>query len=1111
MPSSPFKNIIKTINTDKNFNVESFLSNEFGSLWGLFYDYIQKLATTPTKDSLFKRNKFSDLKGIYNALQKILPETKGFHYKDEFLFLINKVFANFFHPDTSAPIRTQMMEFFFTIISKLPQEKIDILSGALNLIVPYSRFSSTDNGVKKMKSYLIETIQPVPIIDPSAPAGTQDDCITDLKRFLQFIKENWTNSSINTIRIINEYVLDVIFKGVLPEYVSSPNSQGFSSLPPYNIYHTVLEFFSSIITSMFNFTDFLSYGRNSRLMLGIVGLSENYKSNIDYLTAIEILTNIYTSNNYIEIIQSDESGNFFYEICTVYIKIVSSVLNEMKPESNLTATDKFIQISYLFISNYISSTTMSLGDNKAIEIIYKLFLDNTKYMKSLALILILILNHFISNQNWSEAIWSKLSYLIVSNDTLSAMAAHYAQYLAVYSFPYEFEINFEKAKGVCMNHQRRKQRTKQATPHDFIAENIEQIVKFPADFVHQNIKAYYEPFSKYDDLISKIPIVPLTFQDKEIIRSIIISFLDIFSNVLIADEFSQPQQNPNVFINILNYLLEALFNESFEAILTIRSMLMYSDSLSELIPKEFLSFIEKISEFTTKIDEKDITKESFHFYLIQLVAYLYIYNYKITHTSNSYQQFAEFLISAKKKSFSNNIINLINNLISLLSIYYGGYPFPQTNSFPTHIQPTVNKNSNNVKPELFSTLETVIHPYYNDNNEVEVAFQGNSGNFVWKFKEIDDLLYQEQEQLTINIPITDDKDYTLIQSDEEKEYVNVFNQLLEDYKQEFDDQSFEMDIFPLDNEQLNANIQQIESFENIINNQNDNKISFPYPVIGATSPLAGALTACGRYPLGHPENFQRVDSQYIDNIEKIQKQNHRLGIKIGVVFIGPNVDNQNQILATTFEETSPHFREFVTGLGWPIELKSHVGYDGGLDLQRNGKTSIYYANFTDEIMFHIAPLLPTDPKDDQQIYKKRHIGNDHIHIVWCEQGRDYDITTITSQFNQAHIVIYPLQTGLFHVDIHWRKDLGWFGPLRYSIVVNKTVLPSLIRETAVSAMKSFYYSQEVTKYASPQNEIAKTLLTVIPKTDKKKEKKDATDKGVMESLEMLMRIAQPIQ
>ncbi|KAH0785584.1 Rap/ran-GAP family protein [Histomonas meleagridis] len=61
-----------------------------------------------------------------------------------------------------------------------------------------------------------------------------------------------------------------------------------------------------------------------------------------------------------------------------------------------------------------------------------------------------------------------------------------------------------------------------------------------------------------------------------------------------------------------------------------------------------------------------------------------------------------------------------------------------------------------------------------------------------------------------------------------------------------------------------------------------------------------------------------------------------------------------------------------------------------------------------KVMFHVAPLMPTKENDEQQIMKKRHIGNDNIHIVWTDNPNEYDTSTIKSHFNFAHVIIHPI-------------------------------------------------------------------------------------------------------
>lgn len=69
-------------------------------------------------------------------------------------------------------------------------------------------------------------------------------------------------------------------------------------------------------------------------------------------------------------------------------------------------------------------------------------------------------------------------------------------------------------------------------------------------------------------------------------------------------------------------------------------------------------------------------------------------------------------------------------------------------------------------------------------------------------------------------------------------------------------------------------------------------------------------------------------------------------------------------------------------------LAGHKGYDGGLDCDTSQTgTHSYYVEFSNcPIMFHVSTELPHDPIDEQQIQKKRHIGNDVVCVVFKDQA-----------------------------------------------------------------------------------------------------------------------------
>lgn len=176
-------------------------------------------------------------------------------------------------------------------------------------------------------------------------------------------------------------------------------------------------------------------------------------------------------------------------------------------------------------------------------------------------------------------------------------------------------------------------------------------------------------------------------------------------------------------------------------------------------------------------------------------------------------------------------------------------------------------------------------------------------------------------------------------------------------------------------------------------------------------------------------------------------------IKIGFLYVKNGQSDQNSILQNRWDQVSPEFRSFIESIGTIVDLSTHMGFSGKLDNTgfSNGRYQLYFSTDRIEVMYHVAPLLPTDAKDVQQIYKKRHIGNDNVHVVWSEHAFDYDATTITSQFNDAHIIIYPINNvkDFFRVVIYKKSNDYHFGPLRGETIVGAKALPDLVRWTSV--------------------------------------------------------------
>lgn len=57
------------------------------------------------------------------------------------------------------------------------------------------------------------------------------------------------------------------------------------------------------------------------------------------------------------------------------------------------------------------------------------------------------------------------------------------------------------------------------------------------------------------------------------------------------------------------------------------------------------------------------------------------------------------------------------------------------------------------------------------------------------------------------------------------------------------------------------------------------------------------------------------------------------------------------------------------------------------------------------------------------VVQLRHIGNDEVHVVWSEHYRPYRRGIIPTEFGDVVIVIYPLKSGLFRIQIDRKAEV----------------------------------------------------------------------------------------
>lgn len=78
--------------------------------------------------------------------------------------------------------------------------------------------------------------------------------------------------------------------------------------------------------------------------------------------------------------------------------------------------------------------------------------------------------------------------------------------------------------------------------------------------------------------------------------------------------------------------------------------------------------------------------------------------------------------------------------------------------------------------------------------------------------------------------------------------------------------------------------------------------------------------------------------------------------------------------------------------------------------------------------FHVSTLIPFNPRDPQQVERKRHLGNDVVVILFKEGNAPFNPSSITSHFNHVFIVVQVHSKDDYEIAMCTIRDVPPFGP-----------------------------------------------------------------------------------
>uniref|UniRef100_H3DHJ1 Ral GTPase activating protein catalytic subunit alpha 1 n=1 Tax=Tetraodon nigroviridis TaxID=99883 RepID=H3DHJ1_TETNG len=221
----------------------------------------------------------------------------------------------------------------------------------------------------------------------------------------------------------------------------------------------------------------------------------------------------------------------------------------------------------------------------------------------------------------------------------------------------------------------------------------------------------------------------------------------------------------------------------------------------------------------------------------------------------------------------------------------------------------------------------------------------------------------------------------------------------------------------------------------------------------------------------------RKNEKLLRELKNLDSRQCRETHKIAVFYVAEGQEDKHSILTNT--AGSQAYEDFVSGLGWEVDLATHCGFMGGLQRNRStGQTAPYYATSTTEVIYHVSTRMPHD--QDYNLTKKlRHLGNDEVHIVWSEHSRDYRRGIIPTEFGDVLIVIYPMKNHMYSIHILKKPEVKvpFFGPLFDGAIVDMKILPTMVRATAINASRAL--KSLIPLYQNFYEERARYLETIV--------------------------------
>ncbi|CAF3924091.1 unnamed protein product, partial [Rotaria sp. Silwood1] len=237
--------------------------------------------------------------------------------------------------------------------------------------------------------------------------------------------------------------------------------------------------------------------------------------------------------------------------------------------------------------------------------------------------------------------------------------------------------------------------------------------------------------------------------------------------------------------------------------------------------------------------------------------------------------------------------------------------------------------------------------------------------------------------------------------------------------------------------------------------------------------------------VGSQKDYRKAN----EKILQFDKYNdEQFSIKVGIVYQDLNQSNEIEILSNNY--MSIEIENFLNLIGELVQLKNFNKFRGDLDIKtdQHGIYSYFSTYQNHQIMFNVAPMIPSDKNDLEFIQRKSLVSNALIYIVFQEENNlssqpDFFLGKVT----QVYIIVQPIQKQFnlyYKIEIWRRNDIESIvepagGIFKHDKSFREYFLTLILNTMSTILKKDFFHKHIIEQRCRLKNEYLTELFQIF--------------------------------